>query len=84
MEERFFEPIAFDDFCRAFTEELTQLRLTHQAGLQSARRELERIKREIQQVVDAIKAGFGHAELKAEMDKLHARKETLLALEAIS
>ncbi len=79
MRERFFEPGAFEEFCRAFTEELNRLRMDQRARLSVAKRELERVKREMQQVVNAIKAGFAPSELKAEMDALRARKETLLA-----
>ncbi len=79
MRERFFETGAFEEFCRAFTEELNRLRMEQRARLSTARRDLERVKREMQQVVEAIKAGFAPSELKAEMEALQQRKATLLA-----
>jgi hypothetical protein len=38
-----------------------------------------RVKRDIQKVIEAIKAGFALPELKVEMDALQAHKEALLA-----
>jgi site-specific DNA recombinase len=47
--------------------------------ISSAKRDLERAKRDIKKVIDAIKAGYAGPELKAEMDDLQARKNALLA-----
>ena len=79
MRERFFEAGALEEFCRAFTEELNRLRMEQRARLSTAKRDLERVKREIQQVVEAIKAGFAPSDLKAEMETLQQRKANLLA-----
>jgi site-specific DNA recombinase len=49
------------------------------AGASSAKRELERVRGEIQKVIEAIKAGFPPADLKEEMETLQERKEALLA-----
>jgi site-specific DNA recombinase len=53
--------------------------MEQRAGLSGSKRELERVKRDIQKVIEAIKAGFALPELKVEMDALQARKEALLA-----
>jgi site-specific DNA recombinase len=58
---------------------MNRLRMEQRSGLKDAKCELERVKREIQKVIAAIKAGFALAELKAEWDALQARKEALLA-----
>ena len=79
MKERFFEADASTEFCTGFTEELNRLRREQRAGLSVTKREMERVKREIQKVVEAIKAGFALPELKVEMDALQLRKEALLA-----
>jgi site-specific DNA recombinase len=49
------------------------------ANLSCAERELERVRAGIRKVIDAIKDGFAGTELRAEMDELQARKESLLA-----
>jgi site-specific DNA recombinase len=53
--------------------------MEHRASLSSAERELERVRAGIRRVIDAIKNGFAGPELKAEMDELQARKESLVA-----
>ena len=83
MRERFFEPGAFDEFCTAFTEEMNRLRREQRAALSATNHELERVNREIQKVIDAIKAGFALPELKTEMDALQVRKKTLVAQLAV-
>jgi site-specific DNA recombinase len=69
----------FEEFCREFAKEMNRLRMEQRAGLSSAKRDLERVKRDIKKVIDAIKAGYAGPELKAEMDDLQARKNALLA-----
>jgi site-specific DNA recombinase len=69
----------FEEFCREFAKEMNRLRMEQHAGLSSAKRDLERVKRDIRKVIDAIKAGYAGPELKAEMDDLQARKNALLA-----
>ena len=79
MRERFFERGAFAEFCAGFTEEMNRLRREQRAGLSATNRELERVNREIQKVIEAIKAGFALPELKTEMDALQVRKAALVA-----
>jgi flagellar motility protein MotE (MotC chaperone) len=69
----------FEEFCREFAKEMNRLRMEQRAGLSGSKRELERVKRDIQKVIEAIKAGFALPELKVEMDALQVRKEALLA-----
>ena len=69
----------FEEFCDEFTREMNRLRMEHRASLSSAERELERVRTGIRKIIDAIKDGFAGPELKAEMDDLQARKESLLA-----
>ena len=69
----------FEEFCDEFTREMNRLRMEHRASLSSAERELERVRAGIRKIIDAIEDGFAGAELKAEMDDLQARKESLLA-----
>ena len=69
----------FEEFCEEFTREMNRLRMEYRANLSSAEGELERVRASIGKIIDAIKAGFAGPELKAEMDELQVRKESLLA-----
>jgi hypothetical protein len=69
----------FEEFCREFAKEMNRLRMEQRAGLNGAKRELERVKRGIQKVIEAIKEGYAGPDLKAEMDGLQERKTALLA-----
>lgn len=53
---------------------MNRLRMEQRAGVSSAKRELERVKRDMQKMIEAIKAGFALPELKVEMDALQLRK----------
>ena len=68
----------FEEFCREFAKEMNRLRMEQRAGLVGAKRELERVRREIEQVIDAICKGVPGSEVKGRMEKLQERKETLL------
>jgi site-specific DNA recombinase len=69
----------FEEFCREFAKEMNRLRMEERAGLSGAKRDLERVKRDIKKVIDAIKNGFAGADLKAEWDALQERKTALQA-----
>ena len=79
LQEKLLRQDLFEEFCEEFTREMNRLRMEHRASLSSAERELERVRAGIRKVIDAIKDGFAGPELKAEMDELQARKESLLA-----
>ena len=79
LQDKLMRKDFFEEFCREFAKEMNRLRMEQRAGLSGAKRELERVKRDIQKVIEAIKAGFALPELKVEMDALQARKEALLA-----
>jgi hypothetical protein len=79
LQDKLMRKDLFEEFCREFAREMNRLRMEQRAGLSSAKRDLERAKRDIKKVIDAIKAGYAGPELKAEMDDLQARKNALLA-----
>jgi site-specific DNA recombinase len=79
LQDKLMRQDFFEEFCREFAKEMNRLRMEQRAGLSGAKRELERVKRDIQKVIEAIKAGFALTELKVEMDALQVRKEALLA-----
>ena len=79
LQDKLMRQEFFEEFCREFAKEMNRLRMEQRADLSGAKRELDRVKRDIQKVIEAIKAGFALPELKVEMDALQARKEALLA-----
>jgi hypothetical protein len=58
---------------------MNRLRIEQRASLNGAKREMERVRREIEKVIDAIVQGYASPELKARNDSLQERKEVLLA-----
>ena len=70
LQDKLMRKDFFEEFCREFAKEMNRLRMEQRAGLSSAKRELERVKRDIKKVVEAIKAGVSGSELKAEMEDL--------------
>jgi site-specific DNA recombinase len=79
LQDKLMRKDFFEEFCREFAREMNRLRMEQRAGLSSAKRDLDRVKRDIKKVIDAIKAGYSGPELKAEMDDLQIRKNALLA-----
>ena len=79
IQARLFEPGQFERFCEEFMARVEERRREHLASLTGKRRELDRVKREIQKVIEAIKAGFALGELKIEWDALQVRKDELTA-----
>jgi site-specific DNA recombinase len=79
LQEKLLRQDLFEELCEEFTREMNRLRMEHRAGLSSAERELERVRAGIRKIIDAIKDGYAGPELKAEMDELQARKESLVA-----
>ena len=69
----------FEEFCREFAKEMNRLRIEQRAGLTGAKRDLERVKRDIKKVIEAIKNGFAGPDLKAEWEALQERKTALQA-----
>jgi len=78
LQDKLMRKNFFDEFCREFAKEMNRLRMEQRAGLVGAKRELERARREIEQVIDAICKGVPGSEVKGRMEKLQERKETLL------
>jgi site-specific DNA recombinase len=78
LQDKLMRKDFFEEFCGEFAKEMNRLRMEQQAGLSSAKRELERVKREIQKLIDAIVEGIKASELKDRMAELQDRHETLL------
>lgn len=78
LQDKLMRKDFFEEFCREFARETNRLRMEQRAGLSSANRELERVKREIQNVVEAIVDGVKGSELKDRMADLQSRKDALV------
>jgi DNA invertase Pin-like site-specific DNA recombinase len=68
----------FEEFCREFAKEMNRLRSEQRAALTGAKRELERTRREIQKLIQAIKDGMYSPAVKAEMIALEDRQQSLV------
>jgi DNA invertase Pin-like site-specific DNA recombinase len=79
LQEKLLRKDFFEEFCREFAKEMNRLRMEMRASLSGAKRELERVQRDIRKVIEAIKAGFPLPELKLEMESLQERKAALQA-----
>jgi site-specific DNA recombinase len=78
LQDKLMRKDFFEEFCREFAREMNRLRMEQRTGLSGAKRELERVKREIQKVVEAIVDGVKGSELKDRMADLQNRKDALL------
>jgi site-specific DNA recombinase len=78
LQDKLMRKDFFEEFCREFAREMNRLRMEQRAGLSGAKRELERVKREIQKVVEAIVDGVKGSELKDRMADLQNRKDALM------
>ena len=79
LEERFLKGPAFEEFCRVFHSMENEARMQRRANVVVVERELAQVRREIEQVVDAVVKGWADAELRERMDGLQARKQALVA-----
>ena len=77
LRKHLMEPALFKEFCTEFTKEVNRLRIERGADLESWKRELERIDKELDKIVDAIVQGFPLSKLKDKSEKLEARKAEL-------
>ncbi|MDP0930222.1 recombinase family protein [Paracoccus onubensis] len=74
LRKHLMEPELFKEFCAEFTREVNRLRMERGADLEVARRELDRIGKQIAQIIEAITDGMYHPSMKEKMTALEARK----------
>lgn len=79
LHENLLRQDLFEEFCKEFTREMNRLRMEHSAGRVAAGRELERIQHDVRPMIQAIKDGFGEADLKIEWNAAQERKAALQA-----
>ncbi len=77
LRKHLMEPALFREFCDEFIKEVNRLRIERGADLEGWKRELERVDRELDKIVDAILQGFPLSKLKDKSEKLEARKVEL-------
>jgi site-specific DNA recombinase len=79
LKENLLRQDLFEEFCDEFTREMNRLRMEHRAGRVAAERELKRIQHDVRRMIQAIKDGFGDADLKIEWNATQERKAALQA-----
>ncbi len=84
LEERFLQGPAFEEFCRVFWSLENEARMQRRANVTAMEHELAQVRKEIEQVVDAVTKGWADAELRERMDGLQARKQALVATLAVA
>ncbi|MDR0809376.1 MAG: recombinase family protein [Gemmobacter sp.] len=77
LRKHLMEPELFKEFCAEFTKEVNRLRIERGADLQVARQELDKIGKQISQIINAITDGMYHPSMKEKMTGLEARKAEL-------
>jgi DNA invertase Pin-like site-specific DNA recombinase len=74
---KLMEPELFQLFCEEFTREVNKRRIQERTQIEADRRELARIERDLEKLVQALLDGVPAAAVKAKMEKLEARKAEL-------
>ena len=77
LRKHLMDPALFREFCDEFTREVNRLRMERGADLEVARRELDKVGRQISQIIEAITDGMYHPSMKEKMTGLEARKAEL-------
>lgn len=73
-------PDLFKEFCQEFTREVNRRRIERSSDLESWRTESERIERELQKLLTAIKTGGPIEAIVSDMKRLEGRKAELTEL----
>ena len=80
MQERFFEPGAFAEFCKGFTEAVNERRREHRVKLSGAAREITAIDRRSKEILELLLNGFRDEAWKTELAEIEQRRRDLKAL----
>ncbi|MEO1602825.1 MAG: recombinase family protein, partial [Pseudomonadota bacterium] len=79
LERHLMKPELVEVFCREYTEHANRLVAEHNVGLTTAQKELEKIDRDLDKLVEAILDGVPGAWVKDKMAAVELRKEALPA-----
>ncbi len=77
LKNRLMSPDLFEEFCDEFTRELNRLRRQENSSRATIEKDLNKVKRDIKRIIDAIKAGVPPLSIKDEMTQLEERKQRL-------
>jgi len=77
LSQRLMDPELFDIFCKRYTARMNDLTAEYNAALIHERRELDKINRELDKLIQAIIEGVSGTHLKDKIADLEARKEAL-------
>ncbi len=80
LKDRMMAPEIVEEAMRAYAEETNRLNRERRSSGDAWKAELVKIEKQIRGIIEAIKAGMFHENMKAEMDTLEARKTELNAL----
>ncbi len=79
MQERFFEPGAFAEFCKGFTEAVNERRREHRAKLAGAARQIAAEDRRSKEILRLLLEGFRDEAWKTELAEIEQRRKDLKA-----
>ena len=80
LKSHLMDPDLCDLFCKEYTAHMNELRRTHNAALDSHRKEHQLVVKKLDQMVEAIADGAPVAPIKAKMHELEARRVELTAV----
>ena len=80
LQSRLMDPALCEEFCTEYTQHLNELRTEKNATLIAAKAEHEKLAREKENLIQAIKDGVPAAEVKDDLARISARREELEAL----
>ena len=70
-------PALFEEFAKAFVKEVNTLRSSQTNTRKAQEAELQRLEKQIRNIIEAIKDGLATSSMKAELHEMDARKVTL-------
>ena len=77
LEQHMMDPALVEVFCEHYTRHMNRLVAQHNAGFEADHDELEKVKRELARLVQAILDGVPAVQVKDKMAELEGRKEVL-------
>ena len=80
LQERLMDPALLEEFCAEYTAHLNRLRGAKNASRAAAKAELDKLIREKERLIQAIKDGVPASEVKDDLARIAARREELEAL----
>ena len=80
LQERLMDPALLEEFCEEYIAHLNRLRGEKNASRAAAKAELEKLERDRDRLIQAIKDGVPASEVKDDLARIAARREELEAL----